>query len=112
MQDKDLIWEEVSTEHLIRDEWIDFRKTAFRMPDGRVFQPYYSYSRRNYAVIVASDEKGDYICVRQFRQGIRNFRRARLKPGTERIRNRRRCMRRSGSCGRKPVMFPTTGGCC
>ena len=71
MQDKDLIWEEVSTEHLIRDEWIDFRKTAFRMPDGRVFQPYYSYSRRNYAVIVASDEKGDYICVRQFRQGIR-----------------------------------------
>ena len=36
-----------------------------------VFQPYYSYTRRDYAVIVASDTEGRYICVRQFRQGIR-----------------------------------------
>ena len=71
MKDKDLVWEEISTEHIVRDEWIDFRKSAFRFPDGRVFQPYYSFTRRNYAVIVASDEEGRFLCVRQFRQGIR-----------------------------------------
>ena len=71
MQDKDLIWEEISTEHLVQDEWIDFRKSAFRFPDGRVFQPYYSYTRRDYAVIVPTDENGRVICVRQYRQGIR-----------------------------------------
>ena len=27
--DKDLMWEEISTEHIVQDEWIDFRKTAF-----------------------------------------------------------------------------------
>ncbi len=71
MTDKELVWEEISTEHIIQDEWIDFRKSAFRFPDGRVFQPYYSYTRRDYAVIVALDEAGRLICVKQFRQGIR-----------------------------------------
>jgi len=71
MNDKDLIWEEVSTEHIVQDEWIDFRKSSFRFPDGKIFEPYYTYSRRDYVVVVASDEEGNYICVKQFRQGIR-----------------------------------------
>ena len=71
MKSKNLEWEEVSTEHIVQDEWIDFRKSAYRFPDGNVFEPFYSYSRRDYVVIVASDEDGNYICVRQFRQGIK-----------------------------------------
>ena len=67
----DLTWEEVRTEHIIQDKWIDFRRSAYRFPDGTVFEPYYSYSRRDYVVIVASDCEGNYLCVRQFRQGIR-----------------------------------------
>ena len=69
--DKDLAWQEISTEHIVQDQWIDFRKSAYRYPDGRVFEPFYSYSRKDYVVIVASDTEGNYICVRQFRQGIR-----------------------------------------
>lgn len=67
---KNLMWEEVSTEHIVQDEWIDFRKSAYRFPDRSVFEPFYSYSRRDYVVIAASDEDGNYLCVRQFRQGI------------------------------------------
>ena len=71
-QKKDpLAWEELHTEHLVQDQWIDFKKTSFRFPDGSVFEPFYTYSRRDYVVIVASDTDGNYICVRQFRQGIR-----------------------------------------
>ncbi|MBQ9031762.1 MAG: NUDIX hydrolase [Parasporobacterium sp.] len=70
MEDKDLIWEEIKTEHIIQDEWIDFRRSTYRYPDGKVFEPYYSYSRRDYVVIVATDEEGRFLCVRQFRQGI------------------------------------------
>ena len=66
-----LAWEEISTEHIVTDEWIDFRSSVYRYPDGRIFAPFYSYSRKNYAVIVASDEEGNYLCVRQFRQGIK-----------------------------------------
>ena len=61
----DLAWEEVKTEHIIQNEWIDFRQSAYRFPDGTVFEPYYSYSRRDYVVIVASDTEGTFLCVRQ-----------------------------------------------
>ncbi len=71
-QKKDMLaWEEVSCEHLIQDEWMDLRKSAYRFPDGNIFAPYYSYSRRDYVVVVASDCNGNYICVRQFRHGIK-----------------------------------------
>ncbi|MCR4807576.1 MAG: NUDIX hydrolase [Lachnospiraceae bacterium] len=66
-----LEWEEISCEHIVQDEWIDIRRLAYRFPDGSAFEPFYSYSRRDYVVIVATDEEGNYLCVRQFRQGIR-----------------------------------------
>lgn len=66
-----LAWVEVKTEHIVQDEWIDFRRSVYRFPDGNAFEPYYSYSRRDYVVIVATDEKGNYLCVRQFRHGIK-----------------------------------------
>ena len=69
--EENLAWTEINTEHIIQDEWIDFRKSSYRYPDGRVYEPFYSYSRRNYTVIVASDEEGKYLCVCQYRQGIR-----------------------------------------
>ena len=65
------MWEEVKTTHLIQNEWIDFRESTYRYPDGKVFYPYYSYSRRDYTVIVPFDEEGNLICVRQFRHGIK-----------------------------------------
>lgn len=69
--DENLTWEEIRTEHIVQDQWIDFRRSAYRFPDGSVFEPFYSYSRRDFVVIVASDVDGNYICVRQFRQGIK-----------------------------------------
>ncbi|WP_026657565.1 NUDIX hydrolase [Butyrivibrio sp. AC2005] len=68
---EDLIWEEVKTKHIVQNEWIDFKESTFRFPDGTVFEPYYSYSRRDYVVIVPFDTEGNLICVRQYRQGIR-----------------------------------------
>ena len=69
-QEENLAWEPVEVEHIIQDEWIDFRRVKYRFPDGREFAPFYNYSRRNYVVIVATDTEGNYLCVRQFRHGI------------------------------------------
>lgn len=65
-----LKWKRIRSEHVVQDEWIDFRREAYEFPDGSVFEPYYTYSRRSYVVIVASDTEGRFLCVRQFRQGI------------------------------------------
>lgn len=118
MKSKSLEWEEVSTEHIVQDEWIDFRKSAYRFPDGNVFEPFYSYSRRDYVVIVASDEDGNYICVRQFRQGIKEVTTEFPAGGIERSdgraygpRKRRKphLRQQRESFGRKLGTFPMTG---
>lgn len=96
--DKDnLAWEEIHTEHIVQDEWIDFRRSAYRFPDGSVFEPYYSYSRRDYVVIVASDEEGKYLCVRQFRQGIKEVTTEFPAGGMERTDGRQYGSRRDAS---------------
>ena len=84
ISDSDLVWEEIRTKHIIQNEWIDFRESAYRFPDGTVFEPYYSYSRRDYVVVVATDENDDYICVRQFRQGIKQVTNEFVAGGIER----------------------------
>ena len=68
--ERSLQWEEVSARHIVQNEWVDFRESTWKLPDGTVFSPFYCYTRRDYVVIVASDEAGNYICVRQFRPGI------------------------------------------
>ena len=68
--DQELAWEPVSVEHIVRDEWIDFRKVRYRYPDGREFGPFYQYSRKSYSVIVPVLPDGRFLCVRQFRHGI------------------------------------------
>ncbi len=70
-KDRELRWEEVSCEHIVQDKWIDFRRQTFRFPNGEEFSPFYTYSRRDYVVIVAEDTEHNFLCVRQFRQGIR-----------------------------------------
>ena len=66
-----LAWKAVKVEHLVQDEWIDFRRVAYQFPDGTVFSPYYNYSRRHYSVVVATLPDGRYLCVKQYRHGIR-----------------------------------------
>lgn len=69
-KDAHLRWEKVSERHVVANEWIDLRESTWRFPDGQEAGPFYTYSRRSYVVIVATDAQGNYVCVRQFRQGI------------------------------------------
>lgn len=47
---ENLVWEEVNCEHIVRDEWIDFRRSTYKMPDGKISDPYYSYSRKDFVI--------------------------------------------------------------
>ncbi len=71
MSEKNLVWELVRDEQIIKDRWMDMKAAVYRLPDGREVGPFYHYSRQDFVVVVATDENGDFICVRQFRQGIR-----------------------------------------
>ena len=71
MSSEHLRWELVSEKKLVDNEWIDFRESVWRFPDGVELGPFYTYHRKDFVVIAALDEEGRFICVRQFRQGIR-----------------------------------------
>ena len=71
MKDENLAWQHISTETILHDRWMDMRKSEYRLPDGKTAGPFYTFSRKDYAVIVATDTEGNYILVRQYRQGIR-----------------------------------------
>jgi ADP-ribose pyrophosphatase len=65
-----LSWEAVKVEHLVQDEWIDFRRCDYKLPNNEVIGPVYNYSKHSFSLIVATDEEGRFICVRQYRHGI------------------------------------------
>ena len=69
-KNEELRWVEVNTEHVVQDAWIDFRKCDYKLPNGEVIGPVYNYSKHSFALIIATDEKGRFICVRQYRHGI------------------------------------------
>ncbi len=67
---EDLRWKLSKCEHLAQDEWIDFRKCIYELPDGSYLEPVYNYSKHSFSLIVPITEDGRYICVRQYRHGI------------------------------------------
>ena len=67
---ENLRWKLSKCEHLAQDEWIDFRKCIYELPDGSFLEPVYNYSKHSFSLIVPVTEDGRYICVRQYRHGI------------------------------------------
>ncbi|MCR4904045.1 MAG: NUDIX hydrolase [Butyrivibrio sp.] len=65
-----LKWKLNHCEHLIQDEWIDFRRSTYELPNGSEIGPIYNYSKHSFSVIVATDTNGRFICVKQYRHGI------------------------------------------
>ena len=47
----DLNWKLNKTEHIVQDEWIDFRKESFILPDGKEFSPFYYYLKKAHQII-------------------------------------------------------------
>ena len=65
-----LSWKLYQEDHIVQDGWIDFRSNIYELPDGTKIGPVYNYSKHSFSVVVALDEEGRYICVRQYRHGI------------------------------------------
>ena len=70
MNDENLRWKLVKENHLRQDKWIDFRENIYKLPDGTDIGPVYNFSKHSFSVVVATDEEGRYICVKQYRHGI------------------------------------------
>ncbi len=70
MDNENLRWKLVQRQHLAQDQWIDFRKNIYELPDGTTIEPVYNYSKHSFSLIIPRTEDGRYICVRQYRHGV------------------------------------------
>lgn len=68
--DRDLFLTEKKKDCLFSDPRLSLYRTFYETADHEELGPYYSLKLRSYAVVVALDGDGRYICVRQFRHGI------------------------------------------
>ena len=42
MDNENLRWKLVQRQHLAQDQWIDFRKNIYELPDGTTIEPVYN----------------------------------------------------------------------
>ena len=58
---KKLNWELLNEEHVVQDQWIDFRRNKYKLPDGQTISPVYNYSKHSFSLVVATDTNGNFI---------------------------------------------------
>lgn len=73
MNEEKLKWKLLKEESIEKNQWIDIRRCEYQFPNGTIFGPYYNFSKRNYAIIVAQTEDGEFLCVKQYRHGIESI---------------------------------------
>ena len=66
---KDLNWEVISSEHLIKKKWISIRADKCKMPSGKIIDPFYVYEFPNWVTVVAITKNKEVVLVRQYRHG-------------------------------------------
>lgn len=67
---KDMRWETLKSEYLIRRPWLTARRDTVRMPDGRINDEYYVLEYPTWVNVIAVTEEGDIVLVRQYRHGL------------------------------------------
>lgn len=67
---KDMSWELLSSEYLIRRPWLTARRDKVRLPNGTVNDEYYVLEYPTWVNIIAITDEGQFVLIRQYRHGI------------------------------------------
>lgn len=64
-------WLIISSEYLIKNNWLTVRKDAVKLPTGMEMDDYFVLEYPNWVTIIAITEDEKYVMERQYRHGIR-----------------------------------------
>lgn len=67
---KDLKWETISSEYLVRRPWLTARKDRVRLPNGQENDEYYVLEYPTWVNIIALTQDGMMLMERQYRHGL------------------------------------------
>lgn len=68
--EKDIRWERISSEYLIRRPWLTARRDVVRLPNGVVQDEYYVLEYPDWVNVIAITTRGEMILERQYRHAL------------------------------------------
>ncbi len=66
----DMRWQTLKSEYLFRRPWLTVRRDEVQLPDGRINPEFYVLEYPAWVNVIAVDEDGRMVMVRQYRHGI------------------------------------------
>lgn len=67
---KDMKWDVLDSEYIVRRPWLTARRDKVRLPDGRVNDEYYVLEYPDWVNIIAITDDDRFVLVRQYRHGL------------------------------------------
>lgn len=68
--ERDMRWETLKSEYIIRRPWLTARRDTVRLPSGVVNDEYYVLEYPTWINVIAITTRGEYVFIRQYRHGI------------------------------------------
>ncbi len=65
-------WEIVSSNYIVKDDWLTLRADECRTPDGVIVAPYYVLEYPAWVNVLALTSDNEAIVIRQYRHGVRD----------------------------------------
>lgn len=66
-------WKTLASKILVDDEWMRLRADECQLPDGPSLSPYYVIEERDWVHVMAMDDAGQIVLVRQYRYAAQAF---------------------------------------
>ncbi len=66
-------WNILDSRYLLKDKWLTLRADQCSTEDGDIIDPFYVIEQDDWAHVVAFDEEGRVLIVRQYRHGSRTI---------------------------------------
>ena len=71
MKQKDMAWETLSSEYLIRRPWLTARRDVVKLPNGTVNDEFYVLEYPDWVNVIAITKDDRMVMIRQYRHGLR-----------------------------------------
>ncbi|MCD8203256.1 MAG: NUDIX hydrolase [Prevotella sp.] len=70
MKERDMKWETLKSEYLIRRPWLTARRDVVKLPNGVINNEFYVLEYPDWVNVIAVTENGEFVLIRQYRYGI------------------------------------------
>lgn len=66
-------WKLLKKENIFTSKYLGLDKNSYKLPNGKVVDDWYTFSRGNFVLVIAQNSKGEVLLERQYRPAADDF---------------------------------------